>query len=391
MTEKNNTPQIRFRGFSYKWTLCKVIDFAPLQRGFDLPRSKFVVGGYPVITSNGVNGFHSAYKAEGPGVVTGRSGTIGEVHYIDSRYWPHNTTLWVTNFKNNNHLYVYYVYTRFNLAYFATGSGVPTLNRNDIHDKVIFIAEFEEQKKIGEYFQQLDRLIEQKEKKYQKLQQFKKAMLGKMFPANDANAPSIRLTGFTDNWQEKSLSDFGMATSGTSIESEFKNNGIYNVISIGSYSENSTYVDQGLRANLSKKTENRILSKNDLTMVLNDKTASGNILGRVLLIEEGQKYVYNQRTQRIEPFQEQYNSQFLYQLLNAPLIRRLIINKSQGNTQIYVNWSTIRNLVYLVPKKEEQSKIGDFFQKLDQLIGLQQQELQKLKNLKKAFLAKMFV
>jgi type I restriction enzyme, S subunit len=86
----------------FSWEQRKVVEVAPLQRGFDLPASQMKDGPYPVIMSNGVGGWHSQYKAKGPGVVTGRSGTIGKLHYIEDNYWPHNTTLWVTNFHGNN-------------------------------------------------------------------------------------------------------------------------------------------------------------------------------------------------------------------------------------------------------------------------------------------------
>ena len=126
-------------------------------------------------------------------------------------------------------------------------------------------------------------------------------------------------------------------------------------------------------------------------MILNDKTASGNIIGRVLLIEESGVYVYNQRTERIEVGSENYNSQFIYTMLNAPEIRDKIIKQSQGNTQIYVNWTTVSQTDYLVPQIEEQIKIGEYFKNIDNLITLHQRELEKLKKLKKACLEKMFV
>ncbi len=168
------------------------------------------------------------------------------------------------------------------------------------------------------------------------------------------------------------MDDFGLATSGTSIESEFSSDGKYKVISIGSYSENSVYTDQGIRAIESEKTIKRVLNEDDLTMILNDKTTSGNIIGRVLRIEKGGIYVYNQRTQRIEPNKEKYDTQFLYQLLNAPLIREKIFKQSQGNTQIYVNWSAIKELDYLIPSLSEQKQIGVYFQNIDNLITLHQ-------------------
>ena len=134
------------------------------------------------------------------------------------------------------------------------------------------------------------------------------------------------------------------------------------------------YNDQGLRAIHSTKTKERILNKDDLTMILNDKTASGNIIGRVLLIEENNKYVYNQRTERIEVDTNQYNPLFLYGYLNADNIRLKIIKQAQGNTQIYVNWPKISLTEYLLPKKDEQLKLGILMSELNNFITLHQRK-----------------
>ena len=203
--------------------------------------------------------------------------------------------------------------------------------------------------------------------------------------------PSYRFAGYTEAWEQRKLGEFGKATSGTSIESEFTETGKYKVISIGSYSETSKYTDQGIRAAKTEKTEKRILNKNDLTMILNDKTASGNIIGRVLLIDADDTYVYNQRTERIEVYENEYLPEFLYQLLNADNVRSKIIRASQGNTQIYVNWSSISELVYEIPvSKEEQTKIGEYFRNLDNLITLHQRKLEVLKEQKKTYLKLLF-
>ncbi|EGP5535409.1 MULTISPECIES: restriction endonuclease subunit S [Enterococcus] len=207
--------------------------------------------------------------------------------------------------------------------------------------------------------------------------------------SNDTQ-PEIRFPGFTDDWEQRKLKEFGKSTGGTSIESEFVEGGKYKVISIGSYSEQSVYTDQNIRAELTDKTRNRVLNKGDLTMILNDKTASGNIIGRVLLIDSNDSYVYNQRTERIEPDHKKYDSQFLYHMLNAPMIRSKIIKQAQGNTQIYVNWSAIGELDYLVPNLDEQREIGAFFFNLNNLITLHQRKLDLLKETKKGFLQKMF-
>ena len=202
--------------------------------------------------------------------------------------------------------------------------------------------------------------------------------------------PKIRFKGFTDAWEQRKLGNFGKATGGTSIESEFSEDGIYKVINIGSYSENSIYNDQGIRAIKSDKTSNRVLNRNDLTMILNDKTTSGNIIGRVLLIEESGIYVYNQRTERIEIDLDEYDPVFLYEMLNAPNIREKIIKQAQGNTQIYVNWTAISLLEYMIPSKEEQAKIGEYLHSISNLITLHQRKCEETKKLKKYMLQKMF-
>ena len=205
-------------------------------------------------------------------------------------------------------------------------------------------------------------------------------------------SPSIRFAGFTGAWEQRKLGDLGKATGGTSIESEFIQDGKYKVINIGSYSETSIYSDQGIRVNKTNRTESRILNKDDLTMILNDKTASGNIIGRVLLIDADNLYVYNQRTERIEVDKNKFIPQFLYQLLNADNIRSKIIRASQGNTQIYVNWSTISDLQYSITiSKLEQQKLGEYFKNIDNLITLYQRELDLLKDLKKSMLQQMFI
>ena len=95
------TPEIRFKGFEGEWETKRVDEIAPLQRGFDLPTTKVRRGEYPVVYSNGILRSHNEYQCEAPGVVTGRSGTIGKVTFVTEDYWPHNTSLWVTDFFDN--------------------------------------------------------------------------------------------------------------------------------------------------------------------------------------------------------------------------------------------------------------------------------------------------
>ena len=203
--------------------------------------------------------------------------------------------------------------------------------------------------------------------------------------------PKIRFQEFDSWWETIKLTDLGISVGGTAIESEFDPDGKYKVISIGSYSEESKYKDQGIRAIYSKKTEKRILEKDDLTMILNDKTSTGKIIGRVLLIDEDNSYVYNQRTQRICLDKNKYVPDFIFQLLNADTNRNKIVRSAQGNTQIYVNWSDISNLDYLIPDSfDEQSSIGSLFRTLDDLLASYKENLANYQSLKATMLSKMF-
>lgn len=186
IVQKIFTQEIRFKdknGNQFpNWCSKKLLYVAPLQRGFDLPNSNLVPGSFPVVYSNGINFSHNSYKCEGEAVITGRSGTIGRVTYLPNcRYWPHNTTLWVTNFFNNIPKFIYYLYQYIDLHRFSTGTGVPTLNRNIIHDFVVTIPIRDEQLKISQFLTTIDTKINTAKLRLERLQELKKGFMQQMF------------------------------------------------------------------------------------------------------------------------------------------------------------------------------------------------------------------
>ncbi|MBE7374676.1 restriction endonuclease subunit S [Pseudomonas lopnurensis] len=172
------TGQTRLPGYSGKWEVKRLAEVAPLQRGFDLPNPDLRSGPYPVVYSNGVLNCHAKFQVHGPGVVTGRSGTIGKVTYVEGPYWPHNTALWVTNFKENDPRFVFYLYTQIGFEKFATGSGVPTLNRNDVHNfEVLTPPTIDEQIAIATVLTDMDAEIAALETRRTKTRALKQAMM----------------------------------------------------------------------------------------------------------------------------------------------------------------------------------------------------------------------
>lgn len=110
----------------------KLGDLVEFQRGYDLPKNKIQSGKYPVITSNGILGYHNEYKS-GPSVVIGRSGTTGNPQLINKKFWAHNTTLFIKDFKGNDIKYIYYLLLNTDINKMKSGSNIPTLNRNHLH------------------------------------------------------------------------------------------------------------------------------------------------------------------------------------------------------------------------------------------------------------------
>ena len=136
-------------------------DLLNLKRGYDLPESQRRPGPYPVISSAGITGYHDEYMVEGQGVVTGRYGTLGEMYYVDGKYWPHNTALYVTTFKGNDPKYIYYLLTCLGRIRTSDKSAVPGVNRNELHEMEIpAISDTKQQKKVAAILSALDAKID---------------------------------------------------------------------------------------------------------------------------------------------------------------------------------------------------------------------------------------
>lgn len=138
------------------WTKCTLGDVIQLQRGFDITRKDQQHGVVPVYSSGGLSSFHDTAMAQGPGVVMGRKGTLGRVFYVDRPFWPHDTTLWVRDFKGSEPRFVYYFLQTLDFEYMNVGSANPTLNRNHVHPLPVHWPSSLEQRAISEVLGALD-------------------------------------------------------------------------------------------------------------------------------------------------------------------------------------------------------------------------------------------
>ena len=371
MTEQVKVPEIRFAGFTDPWEQRKLGEVAPLQRGFDLPVNQMTPGPYPVVMSNGIGGWHSKYMVKGPGVVTGRSGTIGSLHYIEQNFWPHNTSLWVTSFNGNEPRFIYWLYASIGLERFGSGSGVPTLNRNDVHDlRVGFPCDVAEQRRIGTFFSRLDSLITLHQRKYDKLVVFKKSMLEKMFPKDGESVPEIRFAGFTDPWEQRKLGDVADLLTGYPFESRhFTDTGIPLVRGMN---VKRGYLDMSadICENWSDAVgvEDYLLKAGDIVIQMD-----GALIGSsyAMVTPENTPSLLVQRVTRVRCGTR---SRYIFQAVQRGFLRYIKSLKTETAVP-HLSLSDIADYAIPVPKEErEQEHIGSFFSRLDDLITLHQRK-----------------
>ncbi len=189
-------------GLPASWRRDRFINFILLQRGYDLPIKNRKNGKYPIVTSAGIIEYHAEYRAKGPGVVTGRSGSVGRVHYVDEDYWPHNTVLFVKDFRGNLPRFVYFFLLNFDIQSFSSSTAVPTLNRNTLSNEEVIIPPLEEQQEIVRRVEALFALADRIEARYHKAKShvekltqsiLAKAFRGELAPQDPNDEPAEKL------------------------------------------------------------------------------------------------------------------------------------------------------------------------------------------------------
>lgn len=344
------------------WGIKKLSEVAPLQRGFDLPTGKIKKGSYPVVYSNGISNYHNEFKVKGPGVITGRSGTIGKVHYADGNYWPHNTVLWVTDFKDNNPRFIYYLYTYVNLEKFATGSGVPTLNRNDVHSFEVLVPSCSEQKSIAEALSDTDNLIQSVEKLIDKKKKIKQGAMQQLLTGEK------RLPGFSGSTTLVTLDDILSLNKGEQLNrSGLSSKGDYPVINGGV--EPSGYTDGW----------NTL--ENTITI-----SEGGNSCGYVNYLET--KFWSGGHAYTVKLKSNEIDQHYLYQLLkiNESKIMALRVGSGLPNIQ---KKSLYEYKVRLVVDLVEQKAIAQVLSDMDSEIKALEEKLEKVKTIKQGMMQEL--
>lgn len=201
-----------------EWAEVSLGDVIQLKRGYDLPAKDRVPGNVPLVSSSGVTDYHSVAMAKGPGVVTGRYGTLGQVFYIPEDFWPLNTTLYVRDFKGNDPRFVSYFMRSLNFLAYSDKAAVPGLNRNHLHQARVRVpVDVSEQRAIAHILGTLDDKIELNRKMNETLEAVARALFKSWFvdfdpvrakaEGRDPGLPQPLADLFPDSFEDSELGE----------------------------------------------------------------------------------------------------------------------------------------------------------------------------------------
>ena len=400
--EKKNVPKIRFPGFTEPWKQHKLGDYltipekikAEIKSYNDLMTVKLNLGGVDIGANRETLDFGSTiyYKRKAGQFIYGKqnffNGSMAIVpKRLDGKATSGDVPALDINGINSNYLYIYVSREDYWKRKEASASGTGSKR---IHEKTLFqfdidVPSLKEQEVISLFFIKLDNLITLHQHKLEHLKKQKKGLLQKMFPKNGEKVPEIRFPGFTDDWEQRKLGEVaeivGGGTPSTTNEKYWDGDiDWYTPAEIN----NQIYVEGSERKITElglKKSSARILPAYK-TVLFTSRAGIGKM---AILRKSG---TTNQGFQSIV-LNDDTDSYFIYSM--GSNIKEKAEKVASGSTFAEISGKALGNLNFMFPNKTEQKKIGDLFEKLDNLISLHQRKLEKLQNIKKSCLEKMFV
>ena len=401
MPEKAKVPAIRFKGFTDAWEQRKLGDIADFNPKAELPEVFEYVDLESVVGTEMI--FHRVEtKITAPSRAQ-RLAQFGDLFYQTVRPYQRNNYL----FEKTDNTYVFstgYAQMRPNIDGYlllsfvqtdllvkavldrCTGTSYPAINANDLAEMEVRIPPLRhEQEQIGAYFRNLDNLITLHQRKLLKLKNVKKAMLEKMFPKNGSTVPEIRFAGFTDAWEQRKLGEiaeqtYGGGTPRTSVD-EFWNGDIPWIQSSDLTDGKVFGVIPNKMISLSglKNSATKLVPENSIAIIT--RVGVGKLAFMPFSYTTSQDFLSLSKL-NIDPWFGVYSC---YKKLQSEL------HAVQGTSIKGITKDELLGKEILVPCVNEQEQIGRLFRQLDNLIALHQRKYEKLQNLKKACLEKMFV
>ena len=376
MTKKSSTPAIRFKGFTDTWEQRKVREVTDRYDNLRIPvaASLRVAGTTPYYGANGIQDYVEGYTHDGEFILVAEDGANDLKNYpvkcVKGRIWVNNHAhVLQGKYACADNQFLAYAISQADIESLLVGGGRAKLNAETLMDIELLLPSKDEQIQIGHYIARLDNLITLHQRKYDKLTNVKKSMLEKMFPKNGSNVPEIRFKGFTEAWEQRKAKDLCSISTGKSNTQDRVDDGIY------PFYVRSPIVEHS----------NRYLFDEEAVLTVGDGVGTGKVFHYV-----NGKYDLHQRVYRMFDFSEEITAKYFYYYFSNHFYDRVMAMTAKTSVDS-VRYEMIAEMDIALPKVKEQMAISAYFDRLDHLITLHQRELEKLKNLKKACLEKMFV
>ncbi|NCC02268.1 MAG: restriction endonuclease subunit S [Clostridia bacterium] len=399
--ENSKKPAIRFAGFAEAWEQRKLSEMADIVGGgtpstsnpeywdgeidwyapAEMEGQRYATGSVRKITELGLQKSSATMLPAGKTVLfTSRAG-IGKMAILQRSAATNQGFQSIVLKDGYNPYFIYSMGSQIKekAESVASGSTFLEISGKMLGNLVLSIPNEAEQSRIADYFRNIDNLITLHQRKCDRLQNVKKSMLEKMFPKNGCSVPEIRFAGFTEAWEQRKLGEVAKYRNGKAHENDISEDGKYFVV-------NSKFVSTDGKVKKFSNQQIEPLYKGELAFVLSD-VPNGRAIARTFLVDKDDKYSLNQRIAGITPL-DKTDSYFLHILMNRhPYFLRFDDGAKQTNLSV----NDVMEFETYYPSFDEQAKIGVYFLTLDNLITLHQRELEKLKNIKKSMLEKMFV
>lgn len=355
------------------WAVIDLSNFCLLQRGFDITEATRVAGDVPVYSSSGISYFHNTAPVFPPGVVTGRKGLLGRVFFIKEPFWPHDTTLWVRDFKGNHPQYVAFVLENFHLERLDAATSVPTLNRNNLVGYLIpYPPTKPEQEAIAEALSDADALIESLEQLIAKKRRLKQGAMQQLLTPKKGWYTQ-KLEGVADVIDPHPSHRAPAAVP----------NGIP-FVGIGDLNENGDLIGNKIRtvdASVFDEHQNRYCLKDELLGL--GRVAS---IGKVVKLKDtGAKYVISPTLGIIRG--TKVRRDYLLYALKSRGIADQFTRIMSGSTRSSVGMVVLRKLDILLPREEtDQTRIAAILSDMDAEISAIEAKLGKIHQLKQGMM-----
>ena len=417
MQDNEKKPALRFKGFTDPWEQRKISELAEKTYGGGTPTTSneaFWNGNIPwiqssdivdgklmgveprkYITQTGLNSSATQLVPKDSIAIITRVG-VGKLAYMPFSYSTSQDFLSLSKLNTEPFFTVYACYKKLQSELNTVqGTSIKGITKDELLAKTISVPVYSEQKQIGSFFTQLDTLITLHQRKYEKLVNIKKSMLDKMFPQNGASVPEIRFKGFTDPWEQRKLAELTKTiTTGKSVNSD---EGEVSDGDIGVLKTSCVSYDRF------NPSESKPVVKSEQQLVKCAVEKDSVIVSRMNTPERvgACGYVSTDFPNLFLPdrlwklkFQDTVDTYFVYMMLVSSAYKEKITSMASGTSGSMYNIpkETFLNLQLVIPAKiDEQKQLGRILKKIDSLITLHQRKLEKLQNIKKSCLEKMFV